>query len=48
LASEAPPHRAPVTLCLKHRLTQRLIRPSCAVDRSASLLPHLGQAPDCD
>ena len=46
LASEAPPHRAPVTLCLKHRLTQRLIRPSCAVDRGASL--HLGQAPDRD
>jgi hypothetical protein len=44
LASEAPPHRAPVTLCLKHRLTQRLIRPSCAVDRGASLPPHLAGA----
>jgi hypothetical protein len=44
LASEAPPHRAPVTLCLKHRLTQRLIRPSSAVDCGASLLPHLGRA----
>ena len=39
LASEAPPHRAPVTLCLKNRLTERLIRPSSAVDRTAPLLP---------
>src|SRR6185312_9566356 len=44
---EAPPHRAPVTLCLKHRLTQRLIRPSGAVDCGGSLLPTWGRRPSC-